>query len=512
MRKIREILRLKWEAHLSSRKIAKSCNISPATVLKILKSAETAGISWPLPEGLNDASLENMLYTKPNICNQNRPEPDPEYLYRELKKKHVTLTLLWHEYKQAHPDGLMLSQFCERYRRWRGSLDISMHQDHKAGEKLFVDWAGDTFPIVDRETGEVNKAYLFLATLGASSYSYAEGFFSQDMPQWITANVHAFTHFQGVTEIVVPDNLKTGVSKPNYYEPDINPTYQSLAEYYGTVIIPARVRHADDKAKVEKGVQDAERWVLAALRNHTFFSLAEFNRAVMAKMAELNDKPFQKMDGSRRILFETIDRPALKPLPSQPYELAEWTKGRVNVDCHVQCSVDKNFYSAPYQLINQLVELRVTANMVEIIFKSQRVFLHRRAPGKYIYVTEPSHLPKRHQKYLEWTPERITSWAGTVGPNTAALVTEIMNSKAHVEQGYRACLGVMRLAKSYPAERMETAAKRALDYRAVSYKSFKSILERGLDQAELPAPAPEVIIQHENIRGSAYYQQGGDLN
>jgi transposase len=512
MRKIKEVLRLNYDAHLSSRKIAKSCNISPATVQKILKAAEAAGISWPLPEGLDDTALENRLYIKPNICNINRPAPDPEYIYRELKKKHVTLTLLWDEYRKAHHDGLMYSQYCEHYRKWRGSLDICMHQDHKAGEKLFVDWAGDTFPIANRETGEIDQSYLFLATLGASSYSYGEGFFSRDLPQWITANVHAFAHFQGVTEIVVPDNLKTGVSKPNYYEPDINPTYQSMAEYYGTVIIPARVRHGDDKALVEKGVKDAETWVLAALRNHTFFSLAEFNRAVMVKMAELNDKPFQKMEGSRRTLFETIDRPALKPLPSEPYELAEWTKARVNVDCHVQCSVDKNFYSVPYQLVKQLVELRVTANMVEIIFKGQRVFLHHRAPGKYVYVTEPSHLPERHQKYLEWTPERIVSWAGTVGPNTAALATEIMNSKAHVEQGYRACLGVMRLAKSYPAERMEAAAKRALSYKAVSYKSFKSILDKGLDQAELPAPSPEVIIQHENIRGSAYYQQGGDLN
>jgi transposase len=405
----------------------------------------------------------------------------------------------------------MLSQYCERYRKWRGSLDISMHQDHKAGERLFVDWAGDTFPIIDRETGEVSKAYLFLATLGASSYSYAEGFLSQDLPQWITANIHAFNHFQGVTEIVVPDNLKTGVSKPNYYEPDINPTYQSMAEYFGTVIIPARVRRPDDKGKVEKGVQDAERWVLAALRNHTFFSLSEFNRSVMAKMAELNDKPFQKMDGTRRILFETIDHPALKPLPLEPYELAEWSKARVNIDYHVQCP-DKNFYSVPYQLIKELVEIKMTSNMAEIVFKGKRVALHHRSAGKYIYVTDQSHLPRSHREYLEWTPERITGWAATIGSNTTTLVTEIMNSKAHVEQGYRACLGVIRLTKSYPAERMEAAAKRALSYKAVSYKSFKSILEKGLDHTEPFAPSPEVIIHHENIRGSAYYQQGGDLN
>jgi hypothetical protein len=284
-----------------------------------------------------------------------------------------------------------------------------------------------------------------------------------------------------------------------------------MAEYFGTVIIPARVRKSDDKALVEKGVQDAEIWVLAALCNHTFFSLAEFNRAVMAKMAELNNKPFQKMEGTRRILFETIDRPALKPLPAQPYELAEWTKARVNVDYHVKHS-DNNFYSVPYQLISQVVEIKATSSMVEIIFKGKRVALHRRALGKYIYVTEPSHLPKSHQEYLKWTPERIINWAGAVGPNTAALVTEIMYSKAHVVQGYRACLGVMRLAKSYPAERMEAAARRALDCRAISYKSFKSILEKGLDQAGLPAPSPEVIIKHENIRGSAYYQQGGDLH
>lgn len=507
MRNIREILRMKWDAKLSARQIAKSCNISHNTVTKIIRQAEAAGITWPLPDNLDEVALQSLLYPANSKQQGNRPEPDMNHIHRELKRKGVTLTLLWQEYIAQHPDGLRYSQFCDRYHQWREKQGISMHQIHKAGEKMFVDWAGQTFPIVDPKTGAVRDAYLFVAALGASDYTYAEAFSSQDLPHWIAAHCHAFAFFDGVPEIIVPDNLKTGVTKPCYYEPDINPTYQEMAVHYGTVIIPARVRKPKDKAKVENAVQVAERWILAALRNYTFFSLGEFNAAIAVKLNELNNKPFQKMEGSRKILFETIDKPALKPLPEQPYEFALWKKARVNIDYHIE--FESNYYSVPYQLIRQEVELRITANVIEVFFKGKRVASHTRSYGKRQYRTDVNHLPPAHQKYLEWTPSRLIQWAGTIGVHTAKLVREMLNRKVHPEQAYRSCLGVLRLAKSYPPERIEAAAKRALFCHTLSYKSLKSILENNLDQAELPEALPEKSINHENIRGAAYYNGKG---
>ena len=421
MRTIREVLRLKWEKHLPNKRIAESCNIARSTVRDYLSRATEAGLSWPLPAELDDSLLEQMIFTVQSAPVMGKREmPSPEYIRKELTRKGVTLRLLWLEYKQANPDGYQYSQFCLLYHQWLDKTDVSLRQTHRAGEKLFLDYAGQTIPVTDPETGKTREAWLFVATLGASSYTFAWASFSQDMPSWIEAHVRAFRFFGGVSEILVPDNLKSGITKPNYYEPDINPTYQEMACHYGAVVIPARMRKPKDKAKVESAVQIAERWILAALRNHTFFSLAELNTAVTQNLDELNDRKFQKMDASRKTLFETIDKPALKPLPDTPYEYARWKKARVNIDYHIY--VDGHYYSVPYQLTKQRVDVRITQTMVEILFKNKRIAVHVYDSRQGRHTTISEHMPKSHQKYLEWTPSRLLSWAGQNGGDVNFLV------------------------------------------------------------------------------------------
>lgn len=350
MRTIREVLRLKWEKKLSNKQIANSCNIARSTIRDYLERAKRTGLNWPLPPDLDDGRLEALLYpSTPEESPGNRGLPAMEYIRKELTRKSVTLRLLWLEYRQANSDGYQYSQFCERYHQWSDKLDVSLRQTHRAGEKLFVDYAGQTIPVTDPSSGQISEARLFVAALGASSYTFAWAAFSEDLPSWIEANVRAFHFFGGVPEIVVPDNLKSGVTKPCYYEPEINPTYHKFACHYGTVVIPARRLKPKDKSKVESAVQVAERWILAALRNHTFFSIEELNRAIAEKLQDLNNRKFQKMDGTRRSLYETIDRPALKPLPVVPYQYAECKKVRVNIDYHIE--IDNHYYSVPYQLV-----------------------------------------------------------------------------------------------------------------------------------------------------------------
>lgn len=507
MRTIREILRLKWEKKLSTKKIAQSCNIARSTIRDYLERARIAVLSWPLPPDLDDGRLEALLFSSGSTERPGkRGLPAMAYIRKELTRKGVTLRLLWLEYRQANPDGYQYSQFCQRYHRWRDRLDVSLRQTHRAGEKLFVDYAGQTIPVADPATGKTREARLFVSTLGASSYTFARAAFSEDLPSWIEAHVRALTFFGGVPEILVPDNLKSGVTRPCTYEPDINPTYQEMARHYGTVVIPARVARPRDKAKVESAVQVAERWILAALRNHTFLSIEELNRAVTEKLQELNNRPFQKMDGTRRSLFESIDRPALKPLPATAYEYAEWRKVRVNIDYHIE--VDGHYYSVPYQLLKEQVEVRMTAATVEVLFKNRRVAAHRRSYEKYQHTTLEEHRPKAHQRYLEWTPSRIIDWAGKNGPHTRDLVACIIESRRHPEQGFRSCLGIIRLGKRYPPERVEAACGRALLLRTYSYKSVESILKTHLDKQALPeSSALEKPIFHYNIRGREYYQQ-----
>jgi transposase len=506
MRKIKEVLRLKWDQKLTNRQIAKSCSISHTTVREYHLRAELAGLSWPLDPKLDDTAIEYLLFPRCRKPGPNKRQmPNMKYLYQELKRKSVTLQLLWYEYKHSNPEGYQYSQFCNRYRQWAKKLDVTLRQEHRAGEKMFVDYAGQTVPIIDPCTGEIRKAHIFIAVLGASSYTYAEASLAEDLPTWITAHIHVFEFFQGVTEIIVPDNLKVGVTSPCRYEPDINPTYQDLAEHYGTTVIPARSAKPRDKAKVESAVLVAERWILAALRNHTFFSVAELNEAIAQKLPALNNRRFKKLDTSRKRLFDTLDKPALKALPALRYEYAEWKKARVNIDYHIE--IDRHYYSVPYQLVREQVDVRLTSTTVEVLFKNRRVASHKRNYRQGGFTTLREHMPKSHQRYLDWTPSRIISWAGHNGPKTKKLITRILDSRPHPEQGFRSCLGIMRLGKRYTPERLEAACERALIIKAFSYKSVESILKRGLDQQSLILEQAEhaTPLTHNNIRGNDYY-------
>jgi len=510
MRKIKEVLRLHFEHQQSARQIAKSCDIARSTVKEYLHRAEHAKVTWPLPQEMDDATLENQIFPPaPLISPEKRQMPPLEYLHQERKKKGVTLQLLWHEYKETNPDGYQYSQFCERYRQWTQKLDVCLRQEYRAGEKLFIDYAGQTIPIQNPLTGETREAYLFVATLGASNYTFAEATLSQDLPSWIQSHVHAFEFFHGVPEILIPDNLKTGVTHPCRYEPDINPTYLNLAEHYGTVVIPARVRKAKDKAKVESAVLIAERWILAALRNRTFFSLEELNEAIREKLKDFNLRRFQKLNTTRKDLFENLDRPALKPLPEKPYEYAEWKKARVNIDYHIE--IDGHYYSVPYQLVKESVEVRFTPTTIEVLFKNRRVASHPRSYRKGGFTTLKEHMPKAHQQYLEWTPSRIIRWAQQLGPNTEKLVTQILERKPHPQQGFRSCLGIIRLGKLYSQERLEAACAYAISIQGFFYKSVQSILKNRLDQKHTLLPIREestllLPLPHPNIRGKEYYQ------
>lgn len=506
MRKIGEILRLGLTGTLSERQIARSCGVSRPTVREYLRRAQEAGLSVEGLEKLPEEALESLLKpgSKPGLA-ENRPQPDWPLVHEDLRKKGVTLALLWTEYKQNHPDGYQISQFCEYYSRWKRKLGLSLRQIHKAGEKMFVDYAGQTIPITSPETGEVREAQIFVAVLGASNYTFSEAAWDQSVASWISSHIHAFEYFEGVPEMVVPDNLRAAVSKACRYEPDLNPAYQEMAVYYGTAVIPARVRKPRDKAKVEVGVQIVERWILAVLRHRTFFSLADLNSAIGALLEKLNDRPFKKLEGSRRSWFEKMERPALKALPSTRYVLASWKKARVNIDYHVE--LESHYYSAPYCLVHEEVEIRWTHTIVEIFFKSKRVASHLLDPRPYRHTTQKEHLPQSHREYLEWSPSRILEWAGSMGEHTQQLTHRILQSRLHPEQGYRSCLGILRLGKAYGKERLDAACKRAVFIGASSYRSVRSILENRLDQKPLETSQGCALpLLHANIRGPEYYQ------
>jgi len=511
MRKTKEILRLRWVLGLSIRETAVSCGVGYTTVHDTLARAKQAGLSWPLPEDLDEAGLEARLYPGITGC-QRRAQPNFPGIYRALKQRGVTLELLWQEYREAHPeDGYGYSQFCERYRQWRGELDLVMRQEHRAGEKLFVDYAGVRIKIVDPTTGSVTEAPVFVAALGASSFTYAEACKGEDTGSWVQAHIHAYEYMGGVSAVTVPDNLKAGVIKPDFYEPDLNPTYREMAAHYGTTIIPARVRRPRDKAKVENAVQQVERWVLAPLREQKFFSHTEANRAIRERLGWLNNRPFTKLPGSRRSLWLELDRPALKPLPSRRFELPEWkTNIGVNIDYHVQ--FEGHFYSVPYQLVQKRVDIRATPTLIEIFHRGRRVASHLRSFRTGGFTTDPAHRPDSHRRYAEWSPSRLIRWAETVGPETRALVQTILESRPHPEQGFRSCLGILRLGTKYSPERLEQAAKRARAIRALSYRSVQSILKTNLDGRPLRVPERDLRLWHEDIRGSQYYQpQGGEV-
>ena len=508
MRKIREVLRLK-AAGLNVREIAAGTGAARTTVHEYLVRAEGAGLSWPLPEDLDDEALEARLFP-PAESAPARPVPDWREVHRELRSgRHVTLRLLWLEWKQDHPDGWGYSRFCVHYERWLGAQGVVMRLSYPAGERTFVDFSGDKMPVVDPSTGEVCEAEIFVAVLGCSGMLYVEATADQGLESWLMAHVHAFEAYGGVTVATTPDNLRSGVTKACYYEPEINRSYSDLADHYGTVILPTRAYRPRDKAAVEAGVLVVERWVLAPLRKQRFFSLAELNKAIKHKVAELAERPFRGEPTSRKELFEEMERPALKPLPTQRYELAQWKKVTVNIDYHVEH--DRHCYSVPYTLVHQKLELRATESTVEVYKANRRVASHVREHGRRRYLTDPAHMPPSHRAHLEWTPSRLVEWARSVSPHAGDLAEKILASKPHPEHSYRACLGLMSLAKRYGDERLGAACQRALASGAISYTSVKSILAQSLDRAPLPAASPAPApAEHENLRGAGYYAQGSE--
>lgn len=504
MRKIREVLRLHAEG-LSARQIARSVGTARSTVAECLRRAAAAGVSWPLPAEADDAALERRLYPPaPPVATEERPLPVWTDVHRELQRKSVTLFLLHQEYRERHPDGYQYSRFCDLYRAWAGKIDLVMRQEHRAGEKLFVDYAGQTLPIVDAATGELRQAQIFVAVLGASNYTYAEATWTQTLPDWLGSHVRALTFFGASPSVLVPDNLRSAVTRPDRYEPDINPSYQDLAEHYAMAVIPAHVRKPRQKAKAEQGVLLAERWILARLRNVTFFSLAQANRAIANLLRLLNDRPFRKLDGTRRSRFEQIDRPAMKPLPATSYEFAEWKTATVYINYHV--TVDHHHYSVPYPLVGQRLDVRFTATTVECLHRNNRVASHARSFIRGGYTTVDAHMPDRHRHRADWTPERLVRWAEQLGPATATAVQAMLSSRRHPEQAFRSALGVMRLGKDYGAERLEAACRRANKLGTCHYRSIESILKNGLDREVLSEQtALSLPADHANVRGPGFY-------
>jgi len=508
MRHTREILRQKWALGRSHREVARSLGISSGAVGTTVLRARAAGLDWAQVQALADDALEARLYGQPEAAGtRHRPQPDCVYLHAERRKPGVTLELLHLEYLEQHPDGYRYTRFCDIYRRWLQRRGLSMRQVHRAGEKCFVDYAGKKPRIIDPTHGEVIEVELFVAVLGASNYTYAEATRTQQVPDWIASHQRTFAFFGGVPAAVVPDQLKSGVARPCPYEPGLQRTYEELAQHYDTVILPARPAKPRDKAKIEVAVQIAERWILARLRHETFFSLTALNARIAEWLHELNDRPMRLYQASRRELFERLDRPALRPLPPEPFVYAEWKSARVNIDYHVE--IRRHYYSVPFSLVHEVVDVRVTATTVEGFHKGQRVAAHVRddTPGRH--TTCPEHMPRAHQHHLEWTPSRLTEWAGRIGRQTQAFVEAILADRPHPEQGYRSCLGLMRLGRRYGEARLEAASRRALAVGARSYRHVDSILKHGLERLPLPEAAPSSgrpTPVHEHVRGREYYQ------
>ena len=443
MRRIREVLRLTHALGMSRRLVGEATGIGKTAVGEYVRRAALAGQSWPIPDEIDDAELERRLFPPPEArSSTSRTEPDWSYNHAELKRRGVTLALLWQEYRAEHAQGYAYSWFCERYSDWRKRISPTMRQTHLAGEKLFVDWAGDTMPVFDPTTGEEYCTHIFIAALGASNYTYAEARWTETLPDWIGAHVNAFIAIGGVSKALVPDNLKAGITKPSRYEPGINRTYQELADHYGCVVLPARVMKPRDKAKVEVAVQIVQRFVLAKLRHRRFFSLAELNAAIRDCVAAINTKVMRHVGKSRNELLETIDRPALNALPTTPYSYAEWKRARVAPDYHIE--VADHYYSVPSKLIREMVEARITSATVEIFHKSQRIASHAFSAVRNRHTTITEHMPSAHRRYAEWTPAKMMSEAALIGPAAIALVEAIMKAKPHSEQGFRSCLGIIR--------------------------------------------------------------------
>lgn len=503
MRQLREILRQKLVLGRSNRDVSASLDVSSGTVSGAVTRARTLGLDWEKIAALGDDALEERLYGPKTVKRAGRPLPDPAYLHVELRRPGVTLQLLHLEYLEQHPNGFRYTAFCRHYNSWLAQQRPTMRQTHRGGDKLFVDYSGNKPQIVDPTTGEVTLVELFVAVLGASNFTYVEATRTQTVRDWISSHVRALEALGGVPKAIVPDQLKSGVTHACRYEPGIQRTYEEMAIHYNTTIMPARPKSPRDKAKVEVGVLIAQRWILAKIRNQTFFSLAALNERITELVRELNERQMRVYGASRRELFERLDKPALGRLPEARFETCEWKTARVNIDYHVE--YDHHFYSVPSTLLRQEVDIRATATTVEIYVRGERVASHPRSIVRGQHTTNAAHMPKAHQAHAEWSPSRILSWAATVGPETAKLAEAILVSRPHPEQGYRSCLGILRLSKVYGAERVEAACARAMAAGARSYRHVESILKHGLDRIASSAAEETQRPAHENIRGRGYY-------
>lgn len=504
MRKISEILRQRFELKRSYRDIARSQNISLSSISEYLARAKAAGLSWPLPETLTEQGLYDLLFLPAAIKTRKRPQPDWGYVYQELRKKGMTLQLLWREYRAAHPNGIGYSQFCHCYEHYARTLQPVMRQIHKAGEKTFVDYAGMKMPWIDVTTGEIHEAEIFVGCLGASQYIFVEAAKSQQLPDWIESHIHMFEFFGGVSQMVVPDNLLSAVTKAHRYDPDINVNYQHFAEHYGIAIVPARVASPRDKAKVENAVGIVERQILAPLRHHTFTSLNEINAAIRKALSQLNQQSFQKMPTSRQELFEQLDKPALKPLPPMRYQFAKWKKAKVHLDYHIE--FEHHYYSVPHLYIGKHIDIRATNKTIECFFQQKRIALHALSDKKYQFTTQPDHMPKSHQEHHQFSEARLKNWARQIGESTVVFIEQMIKARRFPEQAYRACLGLLRLSKIYSDMRLDKACAKGLLIGATRYQQIESLLKNKLEEVPFTNPIIPSLPLHTNIRGATYYQ------
>ncbi|NRA55759.1 MAG: IS21 family transposase [Gammaproteobacteria bacterium] len=502
MRKIRDVLRLRLEAKLSVRQINASTKVSVGAIQKLLTRANELSLSWPLPNELDDTELARLFYPKADTRASTRFQmPDWPVLHLELKGKGMTKRLLWEEYCQQYPNRcLSYSQFCDRYLNWAKKQKRSMRQTHKAGDKLFVDYAGQRMPVVSPSTGEIRFSEIFVAVLGASNYTYAEATWSQRLPDWLASHVRTFEFLGGTPVMVVPDNLRSAVSRSCRYDPELNPSYQQLAEHYSVAVVPARPYKPKDKAKAEVGVQIIERWILARLRHHTFFSLAELNQCIASLLVEVNSRPFKQLPGNRKQWFEQLDKPLLKALPTHPYQYVDIKTAKVNIDYHIQ--YEQHLYSVPHHLVGEKIECHASDKLMKIYFKTHLLATHVRKhyPGT---TSEPGHMPRKHAKHQQWSPGRLKSWAKDVGPDTLLWVAGQLDRKPHPELAYRVCLGLLNLSKSYPVNRLNAACAIANDQSLVKLKNIKAILLSNQDKLPRDKQCVDSALpqNHENIRG-----------
>jgi transposase len=502
MKKIREVLRLRYAGNASTRQIGASCHLAISTVSEYLYRAEAAGMKWPLPEEISDEDLERKLFPpRARPGETPRPLPDWPTVRKDLSRKGVTLLLLWREYKEKHPEGYGYARYAGLFCEWEKKHDLRMLQHHKSGEKLFVDYAGLTAKVTEHETGVVREVQVFVSAMGSSQKIYAKAYEGQDLKNWLLAHVEAFEFYKALPEVLVPDNLKSGVTSPIYYDPVLNPAYHELAIFYGLTVLPARVRKPRDKAKVESGVQQVERWVLAPLRDRVFFSLFELNEAILSLVDQLNSRLMKGPNASRNELFQSEDLPAMRPLPENRYAYAEWKSAKVAPDYHVEWEGHK--YSVPYRFVGKRVDLRTTAHVVEIFHSSQKVCSHVRSVSRRGFTTETSHMPEAHQA-VRWTPERFANWADAIGPETRGFVERILSSKEHKEHGYRTILGVLGLEKRFGRERLEAACARANELGATRYSNVKSLLDKNLETRVSPPELPSMPT-HSNVRGPKHF-------